>query len=272
MRVASRYPAFCLLLNALSIAAMIVFAAACVDSAGENPPMEGFDMEGSDPRAVAIADSVMAAMGGRAAWDATRYLSWSFGADDHVWDKHTGAIRYQRDSIVVVMDVDDRSGRAWIDGQEVSADSTHEDLLARAYRAWINSGYWFLLPYKLKDSGVTLTYLREDTTADGRDAHVLHLEFDNVGLTPNNMYDVFVDKETKLVTQWSHYRERSDEEPRFTRPMANWQRYGRIMLSDHRGEGGGGQPFILPNVGAYDDVPPIVFSSPEPIDMAILGA
>ena len=43
-----------------------------------NPPAEGFDAENSDAKAIAIADEVMEAMGGRAAYDSTRYLSWNF--------------------------------------------------------------------------------------------------------------------------------------------------------------------------------------------------
>src|SRR2546421_138000 len=57
----------------------------------ENPPAPGFDRAGSDPRAVAIADRTMRAMGGRRAWDQTRYISWRFfGKRLHVWDKWTG--------------------------------------------------------------------------------------------------------------------------------------------------------------------------------------
>ena len=43
-----------------------------------NAPAEGFDLESSDPLAIVIADRVMHAMGGRRAWDQTRYLSWNF--------------------------------------------------------------------------------------------------------------------------------------------------------------------------------------------------
>jgi hypothetical protein len=43
-----------------------------------NPAAEGFNESGSDAKAMAIADEVMQAMGGRKAWDKTRYLSWKF--------------------------------------------------------------------------------------------------------------------------------------------------------------------------------------------------
>ena len=46
--------------------------------AADNPPAPGFNTADSDPKAIALADEVMAAMGGRANWDATRYITWRF--------------------------------------------------------------------------------------------------------------------------------------------------------------------------------------------------
>ena len=55
---------------------------------GANPAAEGFDEAGSDPEAIAIADSVMVHHGGRKAYDDARYISWNFfGARSLVWDK-----------------------------------------------------------------------------------------------------------------------------------------------------------------------------------------
>ncbi|MHC4769928.1 MAG: hypothetical protein ACYTEI_14630, partial [Planctomycetota bacterium] len=66
-------------------------------SGDPNPPAPGFDAEGSDPEAIWIADAVMARMGGRRAWDRTRYVTWSFfDRRRHVWDKHAGRVRVER--------------------------------------------------------------------------------------------------------------------------------------------------------------------------------
>ncbi|MEX2336494.1 MAG: hypothetical protein WD555_04400, partial [Fulvivirga sp.] len=60
----------------------------------ENPSAEGFNIEASDQKAIAIADSVMKAMGGRENYDALRYISWNFfGKRDLVWDKRAGRVR-----------------------------------------------------------------------------------------------------------------------------------------------------------------------------------
>lgn len=232
-----------------------------------NPPAEGFNMEASSPRAIEVADQVMDAMGGRAAWDNTRYLSWSFFGEDQVWDKWTGRYRWQNDSIVVLMNLHDMTGRAYVNNTEAEPA---DDYLSSAYGDWINSGYWLLMPYKLKDSGVTLEFAGEGTTESGKETYILTLTFENVGRTPQNKYDVYVDKESMLVRQWSFYRNASDEAPAWTRPWDNWQPYGNIMLSDNRGPLGNGDPFILPNLGVYEDLPDAVFEDMARLDLASL--
>jgi hypothetical protein len=53
-----------------------------------NPAAEGFNESASDAKAIAIADEVMQAMGGRKAWDKTRYLSWKFFSFRQLtWDR-----------------------------------------------------------------------------------------------------------------------------------------------------------------------------------------
>ena len=239
----------------------------CAAAAQNNPPMEGFDHQGSDPRAIAIADQVMEAMGGRENWDNTRYLSWSFFGQDQVWDKWTGRFRWQQDSLVVLMNINSQQGAAYADA--VSLPEADE-IVAQAYRHWANSGYWLLMPYKLKDSGVTLGYGGKGTTEDGRTADILTLDFHEIGHTPENRYDVYVDQETRLVTQWSYYRNATDKTPSFTRPWENWTRHGSIMLSDGRGMRGN-EPFHLPNVGVYESLPDHIFENPVRIDMSTLG-
>ena len=233
-----------------------------------NPPMEGFDAEGSDTRAIEIADEVMAAMGGRLAWDNTRYLSWSFFGEDQVWDKWTGRFRWQgTDSTVVLMNINTQQGRVFRNGvEDVAADTLVRDAL----RDWANSGYWLMMPYKLKDSGVTLTYRGEGETEQGRAAHILGLTFNQVGFTPDNRYEVYVDQETSLVRQWSFYRNAADEEPTFVRPWDNWQRHGEIMLSDQRGELGSENSFEIPNVAVFEALDDAVFESGHWIDLTTL--
>ncbi len=250
---------------------LLLVAPAWAQHDPDNPPMEGFNTEASDAKAIEIADAVMRSMGGRANWDQTRYLSWSFGRDDQVWDKWTGQFRFQRDSLIVLMNINTQEGRAWAGGQEITEGDALKETLTSAYRNWANSSYWLIMPYKLKDSGVTLRYQGEGTMDDDRAAEVLLLTFDAVGFTPQNKYEVYVDKETMLVGQWSYYRNATDPEPQFTRPWRNWQQHGAVMLSDNRGEGRGGNDFVIPNVGVYDSLPEAVFTDPARLDLTTLA-
>ena len=47
------------------------------------------------------------------------------------------------------------------------------------------------------------------------------LRFTDVGVTPNNKYRVWIDRESRLVSQWAFYADAEDAEPRFIGP---WQR------------------------------------------------
>ena len=111
------------------------------------------------------------------------------------------------------------------------------------------------MPYKLKDTGVTLRYRGLEATEDGRPAEVVELTFEDVGVTPQNKYEVWIDQESRLVTQWAFYRDAADAEPRFTGPWTNWQRHGPILLSDGRGERG------HTGVAVFDELPESVFTS-----------
>jgi hypothetical protein len=99
---------------------------------------------------------------------------------------------------------------------------------------WINDSYWLTMPFKLKDSGVTLKYVNEDTLQGGVKADVLQLTFEEVGKTPDNKYLVYVDKEDRLVKQWAYFSMAENEEPNFIAPWDNYQRHGEILLSGSR--------------------------------------
>ncbi|HUP25644.1 MAG TPA: hypothetical protein VNB06_22215 [Thermoanaerobaculia bacterium] len=227
----------------------------------QNPAASGFDAEGSDPRAIAIADEVMAAMGGRAAWDATRYLSWNFfGMRTHVWDKWTGDLRFQQGDQLVLMNVNTKEGRVFRAGEEVTGED-RDKALDGGYKAWINDSYWLLMPYKLKDSGVTLGFKGEGKLADDRPADVLQLTFAGVGVTPENKYDVYVSRDRRLVEQWSFYAQAVDAEPRFTTPWAKWERQGQVLLSGDRGQR------QLTDIRVFEDLPRAVFEDPAPVEL-----
>jgi len=227
-----------------------------------NPAGKNFNYAGSDTMAIELADQVMVAMGGRQAWNDTRYLAWNFfGARKLLWDKQTGDVRidFLMQEVKILMNVRNMEGRAWQEGKELTQVDSVEKYLKRGKSVWINDSYWLVMPFKLKDSGVTLKYSRADTTLTGQSSDVLTMTFQDVGDTPDNKYEVWIDQESKLVTQWAYYGSRKDSVAAFTRPWGNYQQMGGILLSDDRGERD------LTEVRVLTDVPEGTFSEFEEV-------
>lgn len=203
-----------------------------------NPALPGFDTEHSDPEAIAIADQVMEAMGGREAWNETRYIAWDFFGNRRLtWDKWTGDVRIEglKKDFTYLTNIHTQEGRAIEAGEVVTNSDSLAKRMHKALSIWINDSYWLVMPFKLKDSGVTLTYVGADTTQAGESADVLELRFKEVGLYPQHKYQVWVDKESHLVSQWSYYPEADLTEPRFINPWENYEQHGAILLSSGRG-------------------------------------
>lgn len=171
----------------------------------------------ADPqqRAEQIASGVMDALGGQRAWDGLQGLRWTFAVTvndsvrnerRHSWEKPTGRHRVEGltragQKFVVLHTVGDTTqGRAWVDGTPIEGDSLHK-LVKRAEAMWVNDTYWMLMPYKLRDPGVTLSWAG-DTTVERRTYDRLALSFDQVGLTPGDRYWVWVDRTDRRVKRW----------------------------------------------------------------------
>ena len=229
----------------------------------------------SDPQAVKIADEVMAALGGKDAWDKTRYLRFDFGftrdgklqTRSHTWDKWTG--RYRLEGLdaegkpfVVLMNVNTREGQAWVEGRKAGAED-EKKRVERAYGAWINDTYWLLMPYKLRDPGVNLRY--EGEAAEGGTTYdKLALSFDNVGLTPKDRYWVWVNRGTKQVDRWDFVLKGEDVPPT-TFHWKDWRAVGAVKLAGKRVNPKDGFELAFPVLEAPASLPDSVFTSPEPV-------
>lgn len=230
-----------------------------------NPPMEGFNRAESDSTALAIADRVMEALGGRKNWDNTHYISWRFfGKRFHLWDKWSGNLRFEDRDLVVLMNVNTQQGRAWRSDREITAPDTLQNILRNTYATWVNDSYWMFMPFKLKDTGVTLKYKGKGHTKEGRQAEILELTFSKVGVTPQNKYQVYIDPHSYLPLEWSYFAHKSDKDPMLVTPWKKWKRYGNILLSNDRGNGR-----QLTDIAIYDSLPDRFFTSPHSIDLTI---
>ncbi|UFH54645.1 hypothetical protein [Spirosoma sp. KNUC1025] len=224
---------------------------------GPNPSVQGFDVAGSDARAVQIADAVMSAMGGRAAWDETQIIAWNFdGIRKFVWDKWSGDVRIDNlhDDQTILLNATNDMGRVFRNGEEITNPDSVARYVRQGKRNWLNDSYWLLMPFKLKDNGVTLKYLGDEPTQAGKPANVLQLTFKNGPSASSNKYKVWVDKKSRLVTQWAYYPKLIDKEPQFVLPWDDYQPYGNILLSSDRGK------HELTDIMVFTGLPGEVFS------------
>lgn len=243
------------------LSAIIILSCAPKESpktlAEQNPACEGFDEIGSDPAAIQLADSIMQAMGGRENWDNTRFISWNFfGRRDLIWNKQTGQVRIESvpDSTIYLVNVNTGEGKVRIKETIIDQPDSLRKLLDKAKAIWINDSYWLVMPFKLKDSGVTIKYMGEDTLAGNR-YNSLQLTFSAVGVTPQNKYKLYVGKQDKLIHHWAYYSDASQAAASFVRPWDNYQKYGNILLSGDRTDGAGPK-----NVKVDESLPETLFT------------
>ncbi len=206
-----------------------------------NPPAPGFDALGSEERAIAIADEVMQALGGRDRWDATRVISWtSIARRRWMWDKASGDVRVDYlespDDRTVAFNAVAHRARAWQAGAEVADPSEVERLSSEAVRDWNEDSYWLFMPYLLKGDGVTLRYGGERSGPGGAVLDALVLTFEQPPQGRLERYVVLVHRELRLVVGWSGFEREDDATPRFSTPWLDWSWYGGIQLSSNRGD------------------------------------
>ncbi len=237
--------------------AVVLTSLACKTTSGTTASGTG------DAKAIAIAGDVMKAMGGQKKWDQLQYVSWTFFGNRHlVWDKKNGLARIEmpKDTMIYLIDLEKMTGKISKGGKEVTDATALSDGLKRAKGMWINDSYWLFMPFKLRDPGVNLKYLREDTTKTGAAASVLELTFNQVGNTPENKYEIFVDK-NNLVKQWAYYKSADQTEPPRVWPWDNYQSFDGLLLSANRSDNAGPS-----NIRVYKKLDDAVFTSFDAFD------
>ena len=226
-----------------------------------------------DSKAVALADRVMEALGGTEAWNDTRYLRFDFAVDRegktvvrraHTWDKWTGRYRVdattrEGDPLVVLMNVNTREGSAYLKGKKLEGEEARK-YLEQAYGMWVNDTYWLLMPYKMKDPGVTLSYAGVERKG-GEAWDKVRLTFEDVGLTPKDKYWAYVNRKTGLVDRWDFVLKGEDKPPS-SFSWKNWKAHGRIQLADDRVNAADGTRIYFPVLEVPGSVPEGVFTTP----------
>ena len=254
-------------LKSLPLSLLIIFCIGCKEKEVVSKAVKGSThnkTEIKDVKAAQLVSSMMTAMGGEENWNELNFVSWSFfGARHLVWDKKGGRVRIDspRDTSIYLVDLNTQEGKVIKGGKEVTEPEELAKLLKRAKSIWINDSYWLFMPFKLQDPGVSVNYMREDTMIGGMDASVLALTFDKVGNTPENKYEVYLDKKDNLIKQWAFFRKADQETPPRIWPWDNYQSHNGLKLSSERSDKSGPS-----NVRIYDALEDSVFDSFDMFD------
>ena len=194
----------------------------------------------SSEKATDIANKVVTAMGGMENYNNTHFIKWDFGKRTLFWDKWTGDVRIEipEDSTTILVNINTMAGKVFKNDNQIKDEDALKKQLTKGKNIWINDSYWLVMPWKLQDPGVNLKHLKTEKLPNGNMADVLQLTFNDVGVTPENKYHIFVDQTDHLIKQWAFFPNFNDAEPRFTMPWDNYQKTGDILLSFNRSKFG----------------------------------
>jgi hypothetical protein len=227
----------------------------------------------AEPDPTDIAERLQQAMGGDAfATARVIHFTWAAERDgqllvtwDHTWDRWTGDYRLSGAdrksdgaSWLALFNVDSRQGRVWIGDRELEGEELDEYLTA-SYGRFINDTYWLLMPWKWLDPGVSLSYSGEAEVAGGL-CDVVELTFSSVGLTSNDRYRGYVDRDSGRMVRWSYLLQQDDGSPGEGEATAwDWQDWNEVepgvWFSQRKTRVGGESPVAItaPTVELYVD-------------------
>lgn len=216
-----------------------VKAAAPTAKPAEAPPPQ------TDAASTACVKELTDAMGGQATWDNLPYFRFDFvvvrdGKEvarfKHWWDKKRGRCRVEGPDdkgrvVTAIFNISDKKGKAFTDGI-IDADSTNiAAIIQNGYERWVNDTYWIMMPFKLRDPGTKLKHVRTEEGQSGATYDVMELSFaENVGLTPQDRYWLFVNTKTHLIDKWE-YILTGQKPPPSGSTWESWTSIGPIQLA-----------------------------------------
>jgi len=258
-----------------TIGAMASQGASAQGAPAATPPPAGAP-PASQLQAEKIAGEVWQALGGDAGWNQARFWRFSFDVEKdgktlasyrHAWDRFTGRYRLEGTNkegkaFVILFNVNDRTGKAWVGGAPADAEKTKQ-MLEYGYGRYINDTYWFLMPYKMKDPGVHLSFEGEKTDDSGKKWQVVRLNFDKgIGLTSGDQYHAYIDPASHLMGRWDYELEGEDHD-KGSWNWTDWKKIGPLMLCPDKKEIGGTTLIRTPFQVVSDTVDESVFQEPK---------
>ena len=219
-------------------------------SAATQTTPAAFDVSKSDPKAIEIADQVIAASGGEAAWAKAKQIEFSEkivvdGQEKvnvhHVWDRWNGRHRFEKADpvskaeLMVAYEQFGTASFGEIDNHGDIPRAQVGKMKGEAEKRIGIDAFNLLLPFKLKDPGVTLKFVEErpDPAAPEKLAYdVIKVTFDQgVGITPGDVYYVVVDKANHLIHHIEIVEQGKADDQRIGYKFDGYGDFGGLKLS-----------------------------------------
>lgn len=147
-------------------------------------------------KAEALAQKMLQAVN-KTAWDSTAFISWtSRGGNTILWDKTRNLAQVEWKNNKILLNIQKVSGKAYINQTEVTDPKQAQELIQKAYKAFINDAFWLNPIVKVFDDGTERSIV---TLADGTEG--LLVSYKSGGVTPGDSYLWLVDA-NGLPTAW----------------------------------------------------------------------
>jgi hypothetical protein len=204
-----------------------------------------FDRAASDPKALEIADRVIAAAGGNDKWTAARQLRWSESitsggntiALEMAWDRwngrHHGRLRTPAGDVVVMRRLYESGGTAFAERgrnrQSLGEEETQRAMATARERFGFDTTLLFL-PFLLEAPGSKLELAPEFAEEGQQPYDVLKLTFDPKDPTRNSTFYAMVNRTTNQIERVEIVRPGDPDTKRGAFRVENWVDVGGLKL------------------------------------------
>lgn len=139
-------------------------------------------------KAEALAQKMLQAVN-KAAWDSTNIISWtSRGGNTFLWDKKRNLVQVEWKNNKVLLNPNKMSGKTYENQTEVTDTKHAEELIQKAYKAFINDAFWLNPIVKAFDDGTERSIVTLPDNTEG-----LMVSYKSGGVTPGDSYLWLVD-------------------------------------------------------------------------------
>jgi hypothetical protein len=224
----------------------------------------------AEQEAKQIAETMMKAMGGQAAWHRAPFVRYDFIVNiparkakaerHHLWNKSTGDYRLESKnkeghSVVTLFNIATQQGDVFANGKKLSGGARDAGL-KEANATFINDMYWLAMPWKWMDQGVHLRSLGKRSLR-GTPFDVVELTFGKVGLTPGDRYEAYVSPQSHLMEHWKYFLQSGQK------GEWDWQytTTGGVKLASNHTDGAGGS-ISMGKVEVLEQVDKSFFTDP----------